>query len=69
MQLIVWKKGDNSFYYKLVRGTYTRYYVGFKNRYNHEVVYMIDKVYVLSNEPSFKQKCIKRIIRFLQKKL
>lgn len=69
--LIVWfNPNKNIYYYKLVRGTYSQYRVGFKNQYGHEVVLIIDDV--LYHKPSkkpIKQRVITSLISFLQNKL
>jgi hypothetical protein len=42
LKLIVYHNlNDNTYYYKLVRGRYTKYYVGYINQYNHEIVLLI----------------------------
>lgn len=67
-KIVVWCDINNSkVYHKCVNDFVDRYFIGYKNQYNHEV---IDIVYVYNEliykEP-LKSKVIKRIIRFLQK--
>lgn len=40
--LVVWKRLDNTYYARQVRGTYGSYEIGFKNQYGHEVVLVVD---------------------------
>lgn len=67
-KIIVWYDFNNSkVYHRCINDFFDRYFIGYKNQYNHEV---IDIVYVYNEliykEP-LKSKVIKRIIRFLQK--
>lgn len=67
MKIVIWKRKDNTFYYKMVKGFYGDYHVGYVNQYGHQVVHTIDNVYVINPKMSFKKRCINRFIRFLQK--
>lgn len=40
--LIIWKKPNNEYYSRKVRGTYQKYEVGYINQYGHEIVLIID---------------------------
>lgn len=66
MTVVVWKKGDDSIYYRMVTGYYAKYEVGYKNQYGHEVLCVIPNVYHSIPKLSFKEKCRKRLIRYLQ---
>lgn len=68
--IVVWHNTtENQYYYKIVKGTYTNYEVGYRNSYNHKVISIIPNVYIDIVKPSFKERLIKRIIRFLEKKI
>lgn len=67
MTIVIWKKMDSSVYYKFVKHQYYRYEVGLKNQYGHEVLYVIPYVYHYIPSLSFKDKCKKRLIRYLQR--
>ena len=67
MSIVVWKKRDNSVYVKCVKGHYAPYEVGYRNQYGHEVISVMPNVYQYIPKLSFKDKCKKRLIRFLQK--
>ena len=67
MTIVIWKKRDSSIYYRLVRGYYAKYEVGYKNQYGHEVISVLPNVYQYVPKLSFKEKCKKRFIRYLQK--
>ena len=41
-KIVVWKKSDNSYYYKIYRKVFLPYELGERNRYNHEVICIID---------------------------
>lgn len=43
-KIVVWKKKDNSYYYKIVKTHYSDYYIGYVNSYGHEVVLIIDNL-------------------------
>lgn len=64
---IIWKRGDNTYYYRKVKGTYTNYYVGYENQYGHEVVCIIDYYKEFRKPISFQKKAIGKIISLLQK--
>lgn len=38
---VIWRRPDNTLYFRYVRGTYKRYYIGYVNQYEHEVVLLI----------------------------
>lgn len=42
---IIWLKPNNQYYYRLVKGTYKNYYVGYKNQYDHEIILIISCSY------------------------
>lgn len=42
MKYIIWKRPNNDMYHKLVKGYYTSYHIGYKNQYEHEVIYIIN---------------------------
>lgn len=70
-RLIVWFNPNNkTYYYKIVKTYYVDYFVGYKNSYNHEVVLVIDNLYFEQKRTnSLKKRLIKKIIRFLNRKL
>lgn len=71
-KIVVWKKPNGSYYYKVVHGFYQDYNLGTKNQYEHEVCLVIDLEYFLKNNGrktyiSYKRMLINDIIRFLDK--
>lgn len=45
-KLIIWyNPNTKSYYHKIVRGHYSNYELGFKNNYDHVIVYIIDDIY------------------------
>lgn len=68
MTCVIWHNHNNNcYYYRIVKGSYTNYYVGYFNQYNHEVVLLIPFVYKLyKRKQPFLKKVLKRLISFLQ---
>lgn len=67
-KIIVWyNPKKNIYYYKKVKGFYADYYVGYVNSYGHEVVLLIDNLFINTYRQSFKVRLINRLIRFLEK--
>lgn len=64
--LVVWKKKDNNYYYKSVKGFYCNYEVGYINQYGHEIVLIINDFGYLPYKSSFPKKFLKKTIRFLK---
>lgn len=63
MTLVIWKKGDSSVYYKLVKGSYYKYQVGLVNQYGHEVLFVLPNVYHYERKLSFREK-LRRLKNF-----
>lgn len=69
---VIWKNKD-SYYYKLSKFTYKRYFVGFKNQYGHEVILIIP--FKIIKNSFFKKismsllKFLKRLENFLERRL
>lgn len=70
-RLIVWYNPNKKiYYYKIIKTHYIDYFIGYKNSYNHEVVLIIDDLYFQQKRTnSLKKRLIKKIIRFLNRKL
>lgn len=67
-KIIVWYNPRyKQFYYKSIYDYFDKYYVGYVNQYNHEVILVIDIYKDLIKKTSLKTKVIRRTIRFLQK--
>ena len=66
--LIIWKRKDDSYYYRIVIGTYQRYFIGFENSYHHKVV-MIIPVSFIVERPGLKKRLYKKVISYLEKRL
>lgn len=70
MKIIIWKNhNNNKFYYKVVRGWYADYEIGYFNKYNHEVVFIIENVYFEKNKIPLKKRLLRKYISFLEKQL
>lgn len=64
MFIVVWKRPDNTYYYRFVKGTYAKYYVGFENQYDHVVILII---YPNERKVSIKEKIKFSLIRYIKK--
>lgn len=68
-KLIIWHNLNyDTYYYKLVKGTYKFYYVGYINQYNHKIVLIISlsDFYSHYKKITYPHKALKRFISFLQ---
>lgn len=67
--VIYYNPNKKDYYYKVV-GSSSKYYVGYKNSYGHEVLFIIN-VYDIWYPPKRKlrKKVLTKIISFLQNKL
>lgn len=67
--IIVWfNRNNKEYYFKKVKGTYIKYYVGYVNQYNHEVLLVIDiQDFYSNNKLPLKTKIIDRLIGLLNK--
>ena len=63
---VIWKRPNNTYYQRYVWGTYARYYIGYKNQYNHEVVLIFSPDF--KDDNSIKGK-LRRFFYWLYKKL
>lgn len=63
--IVVWKRPNDTYYFRDVKGFYTNYQIGYLNQYNHEVILIIENS--VSPHYSMGQKFIKFLIRFLRK--
>lgn len=65
--IVIWlNKNKNEYYFKKIKGGYCKYYPGYVNQYNHEVILVIDISDLIYKKP-LKLRLIKRTIRFLEK--
>lgn len=65
--LVVWYNPNKSiYYYKIVRGFYQDYKIGFKNSYGHVVCLVIPVSFKITKE-KLRKILIKRLISFLEK--
>ena len=65
--IVIWLKPDGTIYHKFVSGFYTCYFVGYKNSYDHEVIYIIDNLYNKYHRPPFKLRFKRKIINYIEK--
>lgn len=69
--IIVWKKPNGEYYYRVYEYFYGKYYVGYKNGYDHEVILIIPGIYYYRVKPSIfrkiKKMLLTKLISFLEK--
>lgn len=41
-KIVIWKKNDDSYYYRIYRKTFLPFEVGYHNSYGHEVILIIN---------------------------
>ena len=61
---VIWRKPNDTYYYKDVKGWYGNYYIGYLNQYEHEIVCIINPP--RSNRTSHKDKIKARLIRYIK---
>ena len=66
-KLIIWKKPNNTYYHKFVKTHYTDYYVGYKNSYGHEVVYILTHLEFRIKKAPFKNRLKRKLINYIDK--
>lgn len=65
--VVVWfNPNKKEYYYKIVKGYYKRYFVGYKNQYNHEVILVIPLKYEVIYKIPLRKKVLTKLISFLQ---
>ena len=66
-KIIVWfNPNSHTYYYRLVRGYYAKYEIGYKNSYDHEVILIIDIYRDLVHKEKITVRVLKKLISFLQ---
>lgn len=65
MCIVIWKKRDSSLYYRVVKETYKKYFVGDSNQYGHEVLFVIRDVLPYYKKLPFFKKIKRRLLRYL----
>ena len=66
-RIIIWKKQDNSYYYRIVKGHYSNYEIGYVNSYGHQIVLIIDNLEYRVRKKPLKNRVKKKIINFIEK--
>lgn len=65
--IVVWfNPNKKEYYYRIVKGFYKKYFIGFKNQYNHEVILIIPLNYDLFYKKPLRKKVLTKLISFLQ---
>lgn len=68
-RIVVWKNHNNDkYYYKKLKGYTNRYYIGYKNQYDHEVIQLIDITEFLKPK-KYRIPIKRRVINWLNKSL
>lgn len=67
-RVIVWHNlNKNTYYYKIIRGTYNEYRVGYINHYNHKIIVIVEDIYLHEYKVPLRKRVISRLISFLQR--
>lgn len=66
-KIVVWKKPNGTYYYKMVRGYYATYEVGYVNSYDHVVVLVIDNLPYRDFRIPYKLRLKRKLIYFINK--
>lgn len=65
--IVIWFIPDKKkYYYKKIKCYRTKYFVGYKNQYNHVVILVIDMLEKYDHK-SFKEKIVDKLINQLEK--
>ena len=69
-KVIVWhnphKVNKDKYYYRVVTGYYSDYYVGYVNKYGHEIIAVVeDKIFI--KKKTIKDRVVSRLINLLNK--
>lgn len=68
--LVIWyNKNINKFYVKLYKFSHCHFYIGFKNQYNHEVMYLLDFFTIYNKPVPLRKRIKKHLINFLEDRL
>jgi len=67
-KIIVWRKPDNSYYFRTITTIWNEREVGDKNQYGHEVILIIDIDYLSYSAPysPLRKRVLMSLISFLQ---
>lgn len=68
-KIVVWNKPNGTYYHKVIKSYFRgNYHVGYKNRYGHVVVDVIDiEFYIKSPRKLVRKKLLRRVRSFIDK--
>lgn len=66
-KIIIWKRQDCTYYYRIVRGMYCDYHIGYINRYGHEIVLIIENLEYNVKKTPYKTRLKRKLINYLEK--
>lgn len=66
---MVWKKPSNEIYCKVIKYQWLEHKIGYINRYNHTLIYIVDFNDFMYKNASFRKRLINRKILKLERKL
>lgn len=68
LNIVIWKKNDNTYYYRVYKHLFLHFDVGYHNSYGHEVIFIINDLEIPYKYKRFsKAKIKKRIINLIEK--
>lgn len=65
-RIVIWRKPDNTYYYRIIKGHYFDYEIGYKNSYEHEIVLIIDNLEYRIRKISKKKRIKEKVIKFIE---
>lgn len=68
-KIIIWKKPNNTYYYKIIKGHYIPYEVGYKNSYGHEIVLIISNLEYRVRKTPIKKRIKRKLIDYIDNNL
>ena len=69
-RIVIWKKNNNSYYYRIYHHCFLKYDVGYHNSYGHEVVLIIDDFQEKNYRPRrhvLSRNCKRKLINAINK--
>lgn len=66
-RIVIWRRKDNTYYFRVIKGHYIDYKIGYVNQYDHEIVLIIDNLeYRVSKIPR-KERIKNKVIDYIKK--
>lgn len=66
-KIVVWKKNDNSYYYRVYNHCFLHFDVGYHNSYGHEVILIIEDLEFYKDKKFSKKRLKRKMIDLINK--